>query len=164
MTPACMEFVSKALIAYPCSGRVLELGSYDVNGSVRPLFKPPRFTEYVGMDMREGPGVDFVCTTSQPLRMWPAGQFGVIVTTEMLEHDKHFWQTLGLCRVKLVGNGHLIVTTRNIGFKRHDYPSDYYRFTGDGIRAVLEWAGFEVLKAEDDEEDQGTFAVARKIA
>src|SRR5690606_27806966 len=32
---------------------VIELGSYDVNGSVRPLF----VGDYTGIDMRPGPGV-----------------------------------------------------------------------------------------------------------
>ena len=38
---------------------VLEIGSLDINGSVRPMFKPFQLT-YTGIDMQEGPGVDIV--------------------------------------------------------------------------------------------------------
>ena len=38
--------------------KVLDIGSYDVNGCLKPLF---RFdAEYTGLDMREGPNVDIV--------------------------------------------------------------------------------------------------------
>ncbi|MDB0050250.1 hypothetical protein N9F31_02215, partial [Pseudomonadales bacterium] len=36
---------------------VLEIGSYDVNGSIRSLFNAQN---YVGVDLVEGPGVDVV--------------------------------------------------------------------------------------------------------
>lgn len=169
MTPACMEYVRSVLERFPVKGPVLELGSYNVNGSVRELFADmSRFPNYIGMDMRPGPGVDFVCETSNPIQCWPGTAlameywFGVVVTTEMLEHDRCFWETIGKAKDKLVSGGHIIITTRNIGFPRHDYPSDYYRFTADGLRAVLNWAGFTVLEAIDDPDDQGTFSVALK--
>ena len=42
----------------PQGKRVLEVGSYDVNGSVRPLFEGAK--QYIGIDSRPGPGVDLV--------------------------------------------------------------------------------------------------------
>ena len=38
--------------------KVLEIGSLDINGSVRPLFEDAEY--YLGIDMQEGPGVDLV--------------------------------------------------------------------------------------------------------
>jgi hypothetical protein len=38
--------------------KVLEIGSYDVNGSLRSLFA--KAGEYTGVDLKEGPGVDLV--------------------------------------------------------------------------------------------------------
>ena len=39
------------------SKKVFELGSYDINGSIKPLFS---FNEYIGVDVSEGPNVDKV--------------------------------------------------------------------------------------------------------
>jgi len=61
MTSNCMAFVQRAVNEYPIKGDVLEVGSYDVNGSVRPIFSDrERFPHYTGVDMRAGPGVDRV--------------------------------------------------------------------------------------------------------
>jgi hypothetical protein len=39
--------------------RVLDVGSYDVNGSYRHLFDKSKY-HYTGLDMEEGPNVDIV--------------------------------------------------------------------------------------------------------
>ena len=65
--------------------RVLEVGSYDVNGSVRQFF--PNSTEYVGVDWRPGPGVDHVAFAHK-LKL--PGRFDTVISASMLEHDP-FW-------------------------------------------------------------------------
>ena len=42
--------------------RILDVGSYDVNGSYKTLFTSPTF-EYTGLDMESGPNVDIVPAT-----------------------------------------------------------------------------------------------------
>ena len=161
MTNNCMKYVGGAITVFPARGRVLEVGSYDVNGSVRPLFKNlHRFPSYLGVDMREGPGVDQVCMASE--LPFPDESFEVVVTTEMLEHDARFWVSVQEFNRVLTPGGHLIITTRNIGFPYHEYPHDLWRFTSDGLRQLLQWAKFEVLDAKDDWSEHGTFATGRK--
>ena len=58
MTREVMEFVS----GLGLEGRCLDVGSYDVNGSVRGLFVRAR-SGYVGVDMRNGPNVDVVAVS-----------------------------------------------------------------------------------------------------
>ncbi len=53
-----VRLVSEHLAADYSGKRVLEVGSYDVNGSIRQLF---RGSSYVGVDLLAGPGVDLVC-------------------------------------------------------------------------------------------------------
>jgi hypothetical protein len=65
--------------------RVLEVGSYDVNGSVRQFFPHP--TEYVGVDWRPGPGVDHV-SLAHHLKLNPG--FDTVISASMLEHDPHW--------------------------------------------------------------------------
>jgi hypothetical protein len=58
---AQMEFVGRVKAAFPdffAGTRVLDIGSLDINGSVRPLF---RGGTYTGIDVAAGPGVDIVC-------------------------------------------------------------------------------------------------------
>lgn len=75
------EFVRRTLPPLSDTARVLEIGSYDVNGSIRSLF--PYVGVYVGVDIRPGPGVDIVAQTPEG---WPEGAFDVVVSTETLEH------------------------------------------------------------------------------
>jgi SAM-dependent methyltransferase len=73
------DFVARHATADPVD--VLEIGSCDVNGSVRPLF--PAATRYHGLDIVAGPGVDEVADAAD----WHApGAFDVVVSTEVLEH------------------------------------------------------------------------------
>jgi hypothetical protein len=84
--------------------RVLEIGSLDVNGSVRPLF--PTAKQYHGIDIAPGPGVDEVADAAD----WHASTlFDVVVSTEVLEHAPRWrdvvtnaWNALGAHGVLLM--------------------------------------------------------------
>ena len=72
------------------NARVLEVGSYDVNGTIRPLFAGAR--SYLGVDWRPGPGVDLVSLAHEiPLGVGP---FQVVASASMLEHDPHWERSL----------------------------------------------------------------------
>jgi SAM-dependent methyltransferase len=70
--------------------RVLEIGSYDVNGSVRRIFGEAG--DYVGIDLHEGPGVDRVGFGHEVAD--PDGSFDVAISGECFEHDPHWAETL----------------------------------------------------------------------
>ena len=60
--PEQLEFMRLAYSSLPQSlklGKCLEIGSYDVNGTTRNVFE--HTTDYVGVDLTAGPGVDLVC-------------------------------------------------------------------------------------------------------
>ena len=62
--PEQAEFFSRVRTSYPAAFdrvNVLEVGSLDINGSVRELFKNCR---YVGVDLQLGPGVDLPGTVA----------------------------------------------------------------------------------------------------
>jgi SAM-dependent methyltransferase len=69
--------------------RVGEVGSLDINGSIRGLFSDG---EYVGFDVGEGPGVDVVCEGQ--LIGAPTGYFDVTVSAECFEHNPFRPETL----------------------------------------------------------------------
>jgi hypothetical protein len=68
-------------------GRVLEVGSKFVNGSVRPLierFCKPR--EYIGVDIEPGKYVDVVLPAERLVDYFGPESFDVVVSTEVVEH------------------------------------------------------------------------------
>lgn len=129
----------------------LEVGSLDVNGSVRSLFRG----SYVGIDMRRGPGVDVVGTADK--LPFTDDAFDVVVTTEMLEHDPSFWLSLAEMGRVLKPGGHLLITTRGNGFFEHNEPSDYFRFMPASRAVLVALAGCTLVAEELDPEVPGIF-------
>lgn len=166
MTDDCQEWIGHCAENFPVSGEVLEVGSFDVNGNPRHHFADrERFPEYTGIDMREGPKVDVVMNVQN--LGFEDNKFGVIVDAERLEHDARFWLSIKeefrVCKP----GGHIIITTRSWGgFPPHDYPSDYWRFMDNGIKDLLEYAGFHCLATAYGERwaggDKAVFAIGRK--
>jgi SAM-dependent methyltransferase len=140
---------------------VLEVGSYDVNGSVRPLFSGP----YVGIDLRPGPGVDIVAAAARlPFR---CDSFDVVVCTEVLEHDPSPWLSLPEMARVLAPDGVMLVTARGIGYPLHEHPGDYYRFTTAALTHLLaDVAGLGIAEVSEDPDlaRPGVFGAGRKPA
>jgi SAM-dependent methyltransferase len=115
---------------------VLELGSMDVNGTLRSAC-PPSAT-YVGVDMEAGKGVDIVIAPKQALPI-RSNSADVIISTSQMEHDPFFWRTfLELVRVLKPG-GVLYINAPSNGLY-HRYPVDLWRFYPDSGRALADWA------------------------
>lgn len=66
--------------------KVLEIGSLDINGTIRVLFEN---CEYVGVDVGEGPCVDVVCSGHEYDS--PDNSFDTVVSSECFEHNP-FWK------------------------------------------------------------------------
>lgn len=115
-------------------GRTLEVGSLDVNGSVREFFDGP----YVGIDMRDGPGVDVVGYARE--LPFDDATFDVVVSTEMLEHDPTPWLSMAEMGRVLKPGGHLLITTRGNGFGEHNEPHDYWRYMPQAGGLLLDLA------------------------
>jgi SAM-dependent methyltransferase len=103
-------------------GPVLEVGSFDVNGTVRDLCPTP----YTGCDILDGPGVDVVYDERDPLP-FGYGQFGAVLCLEVFEHCWNpTWLASEICRVLQAG-GSALVTARGVGFPFHN-PPDRWRY------------------------------------
>lgn len=126
---------------------VLDIGSYDVNGSYRPLFNQPGW-RYRGVDLAAGPNVDIVLETPYRLPL-PSGSADLVVSGQAFEHVEYFWLAwLELVRVlKPGGMIFLIAPSRG---PEHRYPVDCWRFYPDGYSALAKYAGLELLEAHTD--------------
>lgn len=160
MHQSVMDWVLAKKHQYGLDGplHILEVGSYNVNGSVRTLFDQ---TNYLGVDIEDGPGVDMVLSAHALSTELGFERFDLVVSTEMLEHDRKPWRSLyNMCDV-LEDGGLLLVTARGNGFGEHN-PPDRFRFMEQGFHDIIEDAGFEVLEVTADPQAQGWFGVGRK--
>jgi SAM-dependent methyltransferase len=160
-----MEWVSQKTMQYnlaAAANNVLEVGSRNINGSVRPIFGAVR--EYVGVDFEPGPDVDLVLNSHDLTSAFPQASFDVVVSTEMLEHDNEFWKTVDMMGAVLKPGGYLLITARGNGFWVHGYPHDYYRFLPESFRHLLAMAGCDVLEITEDwyPGHSGLFGLGRK--
>jgi len=83
----CLATVHDAFPEFFSGVSVLEIGSADINGSVRNYFQSNR---YVGVDLIPGPGVDLVAQ-GEDLRL--NREFDVAISTECFEHNPKFYET-----------------------------------------------------------------------
>jgi SAM-dependent methyltransferase len=124
--------------------RILEIGSMDVNGSLRGFSKPT--TEYVGVDLEEGPAVDVVVKPGEKLP-FEDFSFDLIMASSAFEHDPRFWDTfIEMCRVARAG-GHIYVNAPSNGGV-HRYPLDCWRFYPDAGLALMEYAGEHQIQVD----------------
>jgi SAM-dependent methyltransferase len=99
---AAVALANRSLIT---NGRLIEIGSYDVNGSSRSLF-PAR--EYVGVDLMPGPGVDLISFGHEV--DLPDGHFDGSLSGECFEHDPH-WQATFMNMARLTRPGGIVAFT-----------------------------------------------------
>ena len=161
MHDSVREWVGAKTRQYDFGGAdVLEVGSLDVNGTVRDLFTGAR--SYTGVDFRAGPGVDRVMNAHR--LEFADDAFDVVVSTEMLEHDDAFWESMREMGRVLKPRGVLIVTARGNGFMPHGYPHDYWRFMPESVEKLLALAGCEPLEVTQDWQGghPGVFGLGRK--
>jgi SAM-dependent methyltransferase len=69
--------------------KVLEVGSLNINGTVRVFFEEPE--QYVGCDL--GPGTDVDIVSCGHELQYPNGSFDVSISCECFEHDSHWQKT-----------------------------------------------------------------------
>jgi len=117
------------------AGRLLEVGSCDINGSPRSVF--PDATLYLGIDQADGAGVDIVVEAELFLEFALCPWADTVVCCECLEHVVRPWNIVaGLKRVLKPG-GLLWISTPTYGFPLHRFPLDCYRFGEDAYRQWL---------------------------
>ena len=101
------DYIATLKVKFPLAfdkGRVLEVGSLNINGTVRNNFDS---TEYIGVDVGAGPGVDVITGgheyDSKKL-------FDCCISCECFEHNP-FWEETFLNMIRLCKSGGLVIFT-----------------------------------------------------
>lgn len=116
---------------------VLDVGSFDVNGTYRPLVEQ-RGWQYTGLDVRPGPNVDVVA--QNPYRYpFGDGAFDVVICGNALHNIERPWLAMAeMVRVVKAG-GMLVVIAPTAGKPASGrFPGDYFRFMPDGMQALFD--------------------------
>lgn len=145
------------------------------------LLQWPR-EKWVGVDLFAGEGVDAVvdfCSDDVWIKM-NEGSLGGAVLTEVLEHAI---DPLAMLKntLRVLRPGCYALVTVPFVVHVHNHPSDYWRFTPEGLRVIMERAGFEhvvavsspssvsveyaqwdISKPERHDIAKGSYAVGRK--
>lgn len=131
--------------------RVLEVGSLDINGTVRDFFTN---CVYTGVDVADGPSVDIVAQ-GQDLT-FPDNSFDVSVSAECFEHNP-YWRDTFTNMVRMTRSGGLVAFTcaadgrPEHGTARSDVGSspltvglgwDYYKNLGEADFNPADLEGF----------------------
>lgn len=132
-------------------GKTLDVGSRDINGSPRELFH-----EYIGIDSLKGKNVDM--RASAHALPFMDSEFDNVLCLDMLEHDPTFWLSIPEMIRVLRPGGNLVIAVPGIGFHKHNYPSDFWRFTEEAMTMLLK--EMQVLSVEEN--DAIVLAHARK--
>jgi SAM-dependent methyltransferase len=161
MHTSVLQFLTQMIRREEVEGKnVLEVGSYDVNGSPRDVLLSMKPGYYVGIDMRPGPRVDAVLDATRLDESFKSESFDIVVSTEMLEHCQQWRSAVNQMKKVLRPNGLLILTARGPGMELHDYPGDYWRFTVEDFGEIF--ADFEIECLEADTGHPGVLFKGRK--
>lgn len=125
--------------------KVLDVGSYDVNGSYRDLFQNDKF-KYEGLDMSNGPNVDIVPSSPYDWGTIETDKYDVVISGQAFEHIEFFWITMTEM-TRVMKQGGLLCLIAPNGFGEHRYPVDCYRFYTDGMIALARYVGLTPLHA-----------------
>ena len=145
------EFVKKFVTDHWPGGTVLEVGSLDVNGTVKELFP----SGYTGVDMRSGSNVDIVCNGHDLVKQFGEESFDTVVCFDTIEHDDKFWITLDQMKKVLKKGGWLLLGAPSLNCPLHDHPSDYWRFMPASFNVLFEGLSNTLVEPENSDEIYG---------
>ncbi len=110
--------------------KVVEIGSLNINGTVRDFFTNPTF--HIGLDLIEGKDVDIICKGKDYI----ADNIEMVISTECFEHDKDWKDTFQNMYKMCIPGGMILFTCASTGRHEHgttrtspqDSPAttDYY--------------------------------------
>jgi SAM-dependent methyltransferase len=154
MHAAALMLMKQAICrALPRTAVVLDVGSYDVNGTFRPLIEELGW-HYTGLDIRQGPNVDIV--VDDPYA-WPVPDdaYSVVICGNMLHNTAEPWRLIPEMVRVLTPGGMLAIVTHTWGKPPSGkHPIDAWRFMPDGMQILFDLTeqliDYEIESGEQD--------------
>lgn len=140
--------------------RIIDVGAYDFNGSIRPIIESWQPSEYIGVDIIPGPSVDFVCSADDLVEKFGENSFDVVLCLEMLEHSRYYKRSISNLKNVCKPNGIILLTTRSYGYPCHGFPNDFWRFEAQDLENIF--SDCKILALENDYQAPGIFIKVKK--
>lgn len=121
---------------------VIEMGSLNINGSVRTHFEN---CIHIGVDVAPGPCVDVVCLGHE--YDMPNNSFDVAISCECFEHDPHHLKTFANMLRLVKAGGLIIFTCATTGRKEHG--THRCEPSSSPLTVQLGWDYYKNLEQED---------------
>lgn len=128
-----------------CRGRVLDAGcGY---GGWRAAISQTA-GEYKSLDVEpRGAAAPTYIGDIMAMPQVPSDHFDTVVCHQVLEHVPRPWDAMAEFHRLLLPGGRLLLSVPHLS-RRHELPHDYFRFTQDGVRALCEGAGLEIVELQ----------------
>jgi len=144
----CIRWGARNLSEEEVKGkRVIEVGSYDVNGSLRYVVELLKPTEYVGVDIVEGPGVDIICSVENLLQEFGKESFDIVLSTCTLEHIRDWKKAVSNIKNICKPNGIILIIVPS-DWPFHVYPYDFWRYKKEDIQDIF--SDCDILLLDED--------------
>lgn len=124
--------------------KVIDCGSLDINGSLRAYFDN---SEYIGVDIATGRGVDMVCKIHElPFKE----AFDTVVSAEMLEHDEYWRDSLKKMYAMCKPDGYIVISAAGDGRPEHGTTRTgaHWGTSNDYYKNILEEDFHEIFLPE----------------
>lgn len=139
MHPASMNKMTEMLKRYPGKdARVLDVGSFDVNGSYRNLVESKGWS-YLGLDIAPGKNVDIV--SIDPYHFpFDDNRFDLVISGSAMEHVEAIWLWIPEL-VRVLRKGGMLAINTHTQWAYHPHPVDCWRILPDGMKFLFDQTG-----------------------
>lgn len=160
---SCIDFGKASIAEEDIRGKsVIEVGSLDINGSLRPVVQSFAPSRYIGVDIQAGRGVDQICRVEDLIATFGRDSFDLVICTELLEHVTDWSVVIHNLKEIVKPGGTLLITTRSLGFGYHGYPYDFWRYEISDMKVIF--SDFDITSLQSDPVEPGVFMAAKKPA
>lgn len=121
--------------------KVFDVGSYDKGGTYRNIFDGPGYC-YTGMDIHEGPNVDFVPGDIYDWKEIGEETVDVVISGQTFEYIEYPWVTIQeIARILKPSGFCFIIVPSTV---HYGALGDGYRYYSDGLSSLAKWADLKV--------------------
>lgn len=144
MRKSIKSLVNLVATTIPINSPIYEFGSYQTEGQegfadLRNVFSGK---DYIGCDMRLGPGVDKIIDLHD-IRL-ETESVNTALLLDTLEHVEFPHRAMDEIYRILTPNGFTLITSV-MNFPIHSYPDDYWRFTPAAFGSLLKRFNFSII-------------------